>query len=141
MWRGENIATFCGPAGFAQNPAIHRGGDAQRQHVEHQPHDHLAGADRDIHPGQQKVEDDAGQHSRQQADPNHTGYISGEEAGQRAQQNGSFNTNVQNSGALGERLSQRGQQDRPGEPQAGGEPGREKCRSHQPMEVHVRFTR
>ena len=79
---------------LAQNPAIHRGRNAQRQHVEHQTHDHLAGADRDIHPGQHKVEDDAGQHSRQQADPNHAGYISGEEAGQGAQQNGPFNSNV-----------------------------------------------
>ncbi len=109
--------------GFPQRPAINGSGNAERQHVEHQADDDLAGTHGDIHPGQQKIEDDAGQHGRQQAHPYHAGYIIGEEAGQCTEQNSAFDTHVQHSGALSERLSQRGQQDRSGKPEAGGEPG------------------
>ena len=59
------MATLCRPGGFAQRPAINSSGNAERQHVEHQADNDLAGAYRDIHPGQQEIEDDAGQHRRQ----------------------------------------------------------------------------
>ncbi len=113
--------------GFAQRPAINGSGNAERQHVEHQANDDLAGAHGDIHPGQQEIEDDAGQHRCQQTDPNHAGYIIREETGQRTEQNRAFDTYVQHSGALGKCLSQCRQQDRSGEPEAGGEPGDQKC--------------
>ena len=93
------MATLGRAGGFAQRAAINGSGNANGQYVEHQANDDLAGAHGDIHPGQQEIEDDAGQHRCQQADPNHAGYIISEETGQRTEQNRAFDTYVQHSGA------------------------------------------
>ncbi len=121
------MATLGRTGGFAQRPAIDGSGNAEREYVEHQADHDLAGAHSDIHPGQQQIEQNAGHHRSQQAYPYHAGYIIGEEAGQRTEQDRAFDTHIQHPGALGERLSQRSQQHRPGEPQAGGEPGYQEC--------------
>ncbi len=110
------MATLCRAGGLAQRPAIYGSGNAEREYVEHQADHHLAGANRDIHPGQQQIEQNTGHHRRQQAYPHHAGYIIGEEAGQCTEQDRAFDTHIQHPGALSECLSQRSQQHRPGEP-------------------------
>ena len=107
MKRGEHRHTLR-TRRFAQSPAINRRGDTKRQHIKHQANHHLARPDCDIHPGQQQVKKDAGQHSYQQTQPQHAGQIIGEETGQRSQQDRAFNTNVQHPGTLRERLPQGG---------------------------------